>query len=105
MGGSSAAPNQLPTQQDVSNGTGQGLLSKIVNYFFPQTSPTTTALPKPDLSTDQSLAVRAVRDNSGLTGQAARALINHNRDIDAAIDAASGGAPTVAPPTAKGPGM
>lgn len=58
--------------------------------------------PARDLSTDKSVPVSAVRDNSGLLGNASRALINNKNQIDAILD--NDGAPPAAPPP-KGPGM
>jgi hypothetical protein len=59
--------------------------------------------PARDLSTDRSLPVSAVRDNSGLSGQAARALIDHKNQIDAILDN-DGAPPPAATPPPKGPG-
>jgi hypothetical protein len=73
------------------------LKGSLVSMFTKSADPNQ---PKPavDLTTDQSLAVKAVRDNDGLLGNATRAVINRNRDLDAAIDAATGNGPPPAPP-------
>lgn len=59
--------------------------------------------PARDLSTDRSLPVSAVRDNSGLLGNASRAIISRGDQIKALEDEAMGTAPPAAPPP-KAPG-
>lgn len=83
-----------PTQADAASGQGKGWLSTIFQEVV--------NLPSEAMHKIADYVVDGVTHNSGLTGQASEALTNHNKDIDAAIDEATGAKPASVPPPKMG---
>jgi hypothetical protein len=97
MGGGSATPSK-PTSADVTAGTGSGWLMQKVNSIFsalfpptPELSPAERLKATSELSQKQaelmtSPVTGVVTQNSGLSGQAARAISDRNAQIEAVLN-------------------